>query len=229
MIKIRKSMIATLIFGIVLLLSACTDTNPEAMDQPNNEDNLTNVSDHDAHSTRDLNDPSVIPSETSDKTRTTNEDGTTYSGMGQNIYSSIGSSGIHEGGISSYFESILEGRGITGVKVFIVDDSVVLARKKADTTSHEYDNMQRDLLSGTEGMSGKGEPKGINSSQDENHDNLHQAKNEINDMFNGNVKILTATDPNAVTIIERIKEDIKSSSYQSAADDLLKLLKMTKE
>lgn len=220
-----KNMMGALIFGIALLLAGCSNGSPSALDT--NQPDKTNVN-YVSNDTRDLNNPSIIPSEISDKTRTTNEDGTTYSGMGQNIYSSIGSSGIHEGGISSYFESILEGQGITGVKVFIVDDSVVLARKKAGTTSHEYDNMQRDLLSGTEGMSGKGEPEGVNNTQNENHDNLHQAKDKIDEMFNGNVKILTVTDPDAVTIIERIKEDIKSSSYEQAADDLLKLLNMTK-
>src|SRR5699024_12484536 len=92
---------------------------------------------------------------------------------------------------SSHFESVLKGKGITGVKVFVVDDSVVLARTKKETTSHEYDQMQRNLLSGTEGMAGKGELKGVEGSQNEDeksYDSLDQAKNEINEMFNGNVK-----------------------------------------
>lgn len=70
--------------------------------------------------------------------------------MGHDIYSSIGSSGIHEGGISSYFGSLLESEGITGVEVFVVDDSVILARNKKQTTSHQYDNLQNQVLSGTD-------------------------------------------------------------------------------
>lgn len=224
--KTWNKLMVMLIFAAAIVLSACNDQNPEATGTNNSDQvNIDNVANEDTK--KDLDDPSVIPSETGDKKQTTNEQGTTYSGMGQNIYSSIGSSGIHTGGISSYFESILKGVGITGVKVFVVDDSVILARKKEATTSHEYSNMQRNLLSGTEGESGKGEPEGINGSTNESQDNMKQAKEEINDMFNGNVKILTATDPQALDVIKSIEKNIKSSAYQKASDNLLKLLKMT--
>ncbi|WP_106497852.1 hypothetical protein [Lentibacillus sp. Marseille-P4043] len=227
MISIRKGITIMLFLSMALFASACANQDQGAADadQLNGED-TTNVSNHSADN-EGLDNPDIIPSELSNKKSTTNKDGTTYSGMGNSIYGTIGSSGVHEGGISSYFESILKGQGITGVKVFVIDDSVVLARNKAGTTSHKYDNMQNDLLSGNEGMSGKGEPEGVEDGKNESHDNLDQAKEEVNDMFNGNVKILTVTNPEALDLIEQIKEDIKSSSFQTASNDLLKLLQMT--
>ncbi|ASK63740.1 hypothetical protein CFK37_17035 [Virgibacillus phasianinus] len=224
---IWKTIMIFFVFSLAILLSACNGNGQDEALRTNDANdgaNINNVS-HDS----DLNDPSVIPSENGDKTDTTNKNGTSYDGMGNDTYGSIGSSGIHEGGLSSFLESKLKGVGITGVKVFAIDDSVVLARKDKQTTSHEYDNLQNDVLSGTEGMSGKGEPKGVNDSKNKSHDNLDQAKEKMNKMFNGNVKILTVTDPKAIDLINSIKENIKAVSYQAAADDLLKLLKMTKE
>lgn len=78
-------------------------------------------------------------------------------------------------------------------------------------------------------MFGKGEPEGVEEKQEESNDNLDQAKDEINEMFNGNVKILTVTDPKALDLIKSIKENIKSTSYQAATKDLLTLFKMANE
>lgn len=220
-----KSVVIAFVIGIAITLSACTNEEENAINTNEPEEaDINNVSNHATDS--DLNDPSIIPSESGEKTETTNKKGNTYSGMGQDIYGSIGSSGIHEGGVSSFFESILEGVGITGVKVFVVDDSVILARKEKQTTSHQYDNMQDQVLSGSDGMSGKGEPDGVEETK--SHDNLNQAKDKMNEMFNGDVKILTVTNPKAPSLIETIKKNIKDSAYQSAADNLLTLFKMTK-
>lgn len=202
------------------LLAACTEGNnaEESTEQPNMEEV--------GYSHENMNDPDIIPGVSRDKKDTTNNSGSTYSGMGQNLYSTIGTSGVHEGGISSYFESILEGEGITGVKVFVVDDSVILARNKAENTSHEYDSMQRNLLSNTEGMSGKGEPDGAGNGA-QMYDNLGQAMEKMDEMFNGNVKVLTVTNPESADLIEGIKEKIMDSSYEEASSDLLELLNMT--
>src|SRR5699024_10502030 len=102
-------------------------------------------------------------------------------------------------------------------------------RKKAETTSHEDDVTQKKVLSGTEGMTGKEEPQPqeIEHGNNDAHDNLKQAQSMMNDMFNGNVKILTVTDPKAVDLINNIEKNIKSSDYQKASDDILKLLNMT--
>lgn len=228
-----NGIVIALILGVLVVLSACTNNQEPRAAEPNqpNTENTKSVYDNPPKDDKDLANPLIIPSESGEKTETTNEYGTRYKGMGNNIYSTIGTSGVHEGGVSSYFESVLKGEGISGVKVFIVDDSVILARKKAETTSHEYDHMQKDVLSGTEGMMGKGEPQGVKGSQnpnDKTYDNLDQAQEMIDDMFNGNVKILTVTDPKAVDIINQIEDNIKGSAYQEATDDILKLLNMSK-
>lgn len=221
-----KGPILMLFLGMILIVSACQNDQGAADANELQDGKTMDVADHHQG---DVNNPDIIPSEISDKTSTTNRDGTTYSGMGNSIYGSIGSSGIHEGGVSSYFESILKGQGITGVKVFVIDDSVVLARNTKETTSHEYDHTQNDVLSGTRGMSGHGEPPaGVNKDRDKSYDNLDQAKEEINDMFNGDVKILTVTNPKAVDLINRIKDDIQSSSFSTASEDVLTLLEMAK-
>lgn len=231
--KIRRITMVAFIISLVVMLSACNNNQdePRAAGQEGTDNVKTrDVADNPPEDNRDLDDPSIIPSETGDKTETTNEYGTTYKGVGNNIYSTIGSSGIHEGGVSSYFESILKGEGITGVKVFVVDDSMILARNNPETTSHEYDDMQRNLLSGSEGSEGKGEIQGVEDSDrdsDDRFDNLTQAKNEINEMFDGNVKILTVTDPGATDLIDQIKEDIMDSSYQTASKNMRKLLEMS--
>lgn len=216
--KIGK--MSLLIMMTTSLLAACTegDNAEESTEHPNMEEV--------GYSHENMNDPDIIPGVSRDKKDTTNNSGSTYSGMGQNLYSTIGTSGVHEGGISSYFESILEGEGITGVKVFVVDDSVILARNKAENTSHEYDTMQRNLLSNTEGMSGKGEPDGAGNGA-QMDDNLSQAMKKMDEMFNGNVKVLTVTNPESADLIEGIKEKIMNSSYEDASSDLLELLNMT--
>ncbi|GGH77875.1 hypothetical protein JOD43_001419 [Pullulanibacillus pueri] len=225
--KGKKVLIVPLL-GAATLLSACSAQNPNGASANDStpDTHLTNVADQGTKD-KDLSDSSIIPSETSDKTRTTNKDGSSYKGLGQDIYGSIGSSGIHEGGISSYFESILEGQGITGVKVFVVDDAVVLARAKSENTSSQYSNAQRHLLSNTSGMSGKGEVQGTEG-KEVSTDNLDQASKSIRKMFNGNVKILTATDPKVPDLVEKVKADLESSSYEAASRDLLTLLNMTK-
>jgi len=222
--------VLALILGFVLALSACTDKEPRAVGQDGpNVEQTKSIYDNPPKGAKDLSDPLLIPSESGDKKETTNEHGTRYKGMGNNIYSTIGTSGVHEGGVSSYFESILKGEGITGVKVFVIDDSVVLARKKAETTSHEYDDTQKKVLSETEGMTGKEEPQAQKTEYGNNdaHDNLKQAQSMMDELFNGNVKILTVTDPKAVDLINNIEKNIKSSDYQKASDDILKLLNMT--
>lgn len=169
----------------------------------------------------------IIPSETGDKKQTTNQNGHPFSGKGEDLYGSIGTSNVHAGGISSYFESILKGEDIQGIHVFVVDDTVILARAKPKTTSHQYDNMQKDVLNGHKGMSGKGEPEG-KPTKGADGDNLKQAKTKIDDMFEGHVKILTTTDGQTPKLANRIKKEMKQSSYQAATKDIRKLLQLTK-
>src|SRR5690625_48440 len=89
--KTWKWTVMALILGIVLALSACTNKEPRAVgqDEPNVEQTKS-IYDNPPKGAEDLSDPLLIPSESGDKTETTNEYGTRYKGMGNNIYSTIG-------------------------------------------------------------------------------------------------------------------------------------------
>jgi hypothetical protein len=168
----------------------------------------------------------VIPSIDRAKKKTTD----TVQGLGTNVYSTIGSSGLHDGGISSHLESRLSAAGIPGIKVFVLDDTVILARGKAEVTSTSYDSMQNKVLSNTSGISGKGALSGVNPKPDTD-DNLDKAKALMNKSFNGQVQILTVTNPTALTLIDRIKTNLKNNSpnYRTLSSDINTLVQMTRE
>jgi hypothetical protein len=223
-------------FGIILALSACSKSpwvNENAIDAETTKNNYRNVSTNDDDHSKHLNSVKVIPSIDREKKRTTDEHGDTTNGVGTNVYSLIGSSSLHDGGISSHLESRLSGEGIPGVKVFVLDDTIILARAKQQTTSTRYDNLQNHVLRGTNGMSGKGEQQGVSTKNNNNNidDNLQHAKRIMNDAFGGNVQILTITNPKAPGLIDRIKSTIKSSkpATNQLSSDISTLIKMTAE
>ncbi|MDY0396194.1 hypothetical protein RWE15_19840 [Virgibacillus halophilus] len=114
--------------------------------------------------------------------------------------------------------------------MFVVDDAVILARDKAENTNHSYDNVQKQLLSGNEGESGKGQAKGVkpdNQQNADNHDNLQEAKQKMHEMFDGHVTILTVTQQGANDLIKGIKKSVENKQYSQASQQLLKLLDMT--
>ncbi|TCJ01666.1 hypothetical protein [Cytobacillus praedii] len=193
----------------------------------------TNVYDKNV-SAKNLNDGLIIPSENGEKRQTTDEHGGTSHGTGTNVYSLIGSTGLHDGGISSHLESRLGGEGINGIKVFVLDDTVILARATPEVTSTRYDSMQEHTLKGVDGMSRKDLNKNDTATtvaDQEDDDNLIKAKSFMNQVFNGNVQTLTVTNPAAVELIEKIKNDIKADSvpYNEVSKDIITLIKMTKE
>ncbi|MFP7298249.1 hypothetical protein [Neobacillus niacini] len=185
---------------------------------------------------RNMNDGLIIPSENGEKTQTTDEHGGTSHGAGTNVYSLIGSSGLNDGGISSHLESRLGGEGINGIKVFVLDDTVILARAAPEVTSTQYDSMQEHILNGVDGMSRKDlNQKDLvntnNTASQDVDDNLEKAKSYMNKVFNGNVQTLTVTNPAAVELIEKIKTNLKADSvpYDTVSQDIITLVKMTRE
>jgi hypothetical protein len=62
-------------------------------------------------------------------------------------------------------------------------------------------------------------------------DNLDKAKSYMNKVFNGNVQTLTVTNPEAVVLIEKIKNNLKAESvpYDTVSRDIITLVKMTRE
>ncbi|MFE8697598.1 hypothetical protein ACFYKT_14745 [Cytobacillus sp. FJAT-53684] len=231
----------TLIISGFLFLTACAgqenaidETVKAEGGQQHNTHGVNETSVYDTSvSTRNINDGLIIPSENGEKRQTTDEHGGTSHGAGTNVYSLIGSSGLHDGGISSHLESRLGGEGINGIKVFVLDDTVILARATPEVTSTQYDSMQEHILNGVDGMSRKDQNQAdtVNIAADEEDDNLIKAKSYMNKVFNGNVQTLTVTNPAAIVLIEKIKNDIKADSvpYDEVSKDIITLIKMTKE
>ncbi|MCQ6562443.1 hypothetical protein [Paenibacillus mendelii] len=159
--------------------------------------------------TANLSDANVIPSADRMKIRTTNEYGHTTSGMGTTVYSRIGSSGLNSDGFSTHLESRLSEAGIDGVTVFVIDDMVVLAADKRETTATKYDSMQQKVLSGTAGFSGHGkEPNskaGTFGTGNTMGDNLEQAESRIKSFIGGEVRVLKVTSAEAVKTIKQIR------------------------
>ncbi|OBZ11210.1 hypothetical protein [Bacillus sp. FJAT-26390] len=182
-----------------------------------------------------LHDPNIIPSEGGPKLHTTNEHGKTTYGMGTSVYSMIGSSGLHANGFSAHLESRLSGIGIPDVRVFVFDDTVVLAAEKHAASASQYDSVQRKLLDQTEGLSGKGySPEnglgGISGTDKSSHDNLAMAASQIKTFMGGDVKVLTVTGAKAVKLIEQIRTDAmaKNISPDKVANGIRELLRLVK-
>ncbi|MEH7014104.1 hypothetical protein V7087_25380 [Neobacillus niacini] len=231
------------IYSAALFLSACSgqqnilDESVKAEEGQHDTHGAHQTSVYDKSiSTRNLNDGLIIPSENGEKRQTTDEHGGTSHGTGTNVYSLIGSSGLNDGGISSHLESRLGGEGINGVKVFVLDDTVILARATPEVTSNQYDSMQEHVLKGVDGMSrkdqNKKDPANMNNTAAQDvDDNLDKAKSYMNKVFNGNVQTLTVTNPEAVVLIEKIKNNLKADSvpYDTVSQDIITLVKMTRE
>ncbi|MDQ0200961.1 hypothetical protein [Neobacillus ginsengisoli] len=236
MMKRKRIVWCTPFIGAFLVLTACT--GQQSMQE--NQVGAANLDFHDktvnqkgnSHVHGQNASVNVIPSIDRTKKKTTNEKDTTTSGLGTNVYSLIGSSGLHDGGISSHLESRLSSQGIPGIKVFVLDDTIILARAQPQTTSTSYDEMQSKVLSNTSGASGKGDYKGVNPNKLNNtEDNLDKAKALMSKAFNGQVQILTITNPQALPLIDGIKANIKSAtpSYSKLTSDINILVQMTRE
>ncbi|MGG3308142.1 hypothetical protein ABER23_12005 [Paenibacillus lautus] len=213
------------ILGSALLLSltACLNQN-------DNQQNAQSMEQRNADAVH-LHSTDVIPSYHGPKTETTNVHGKTTSGMGMSVYSMIGSSSLHEGGVSSHVQSRLASSGIEGVKAFVLNDTIILARAESRVSSNQYDNMQQKVLSQTQGMSGKGEPnQGVIGAKSADNDNMSQAKEQVKSMFNEEVQILTVTNPQAPELIDRIASKLHGAPRdESIARDITKLLQMTSD
>ncbi|BBH20722.1 hypothetical protein Back11_20670 [Paenibacillus baekrokdamisoli] len=163
-----------------------------------------------AHQMKLLQDASVIPSTDRIKKQTTNEHGLTTYGLGSSVYSQIGSSGLHGDGISNHLESRLSSKGIKDVKVFVFDDTLILATVKRELTATRYDPMQEKVLSGTAGFSGRGKEPGkrvgtYGTGDKVTGDNLDMAAKELQTILGGKVHVLKIVSPKAVETITRMR------------------------
>ena len=216
--------------GFLLLAGCSAQQGEHQVDAANLHDKSLNTKGN-GHVHGSTNNPNVIPSIDRAKKRTTNANRQTTNGLGTNVYSLIGSSSLHDGGISSHLESRLSGAGIPGIKVFVLDDTVILARAAAQTTSTRYDEMQQKVLTNTSGSSGKGNLDGVDLSKQNTDDNLDRAKELMTKAFDGQVQILTVTNVKAMPLIDGIKANIKAdkTNYTKLASDINTLIKMARE
>lgn len=213
----------------LLLLNGCST----AKDTDNADTNVGHTADH-ASEMKMQRDPSLIPSENGVKQQTTNREGNTTSGMGTSVYSMIGSSGLQATGFSAHLESRLSGAGITDVKVFVFDDTVVLATAKREASGSESDSVQSKLLSPYEGLSGQGTASGqglggMEGTDTSPHDNLSLAAARIQGfMGGGDVRVLTVVSEQAVRLVDKIRADATADKLSPAviAADIRTLLEL---
>jgi len=183
-----------------------------------------------------LHDPSVIPNEYGPKLQTTNKHGNTTNGMGTTVYSTIGSSGLHSTGFSAHLESRLSGSGISDVRVFVFDDTVILATETRGAAASQYDPVQQRLLGQTDGLSTKNtyEMKSFAAAESGASDNLMMAASKIKELLGADVKVLTVTGAKAVKAIENIRteaqaEKMSPDRISDGIEDLLELVEQHKQ
>ncbi|MBD2843939.1 hypothetical protein IDH44_01935 [Paenibacillus sp. IB182496] len=251
--RTRNKLAAALLIGM-LTLTACTNgmvndgTNHIGNNNGGDELNGNGANNgmnggngemtNQAHGMTGMHGEAFIPGASGVHSKTTNERGATTYGMGTSTYSRIGSSGLQSEGFSSHLESRLSGAGIDGVSVLVIDDLVVAATEREEMTASQYDPMQRKVLSQTGGFSGHGQEPGSRVGTYgtepepgmEQDNNLEQAVDKIHEFMGANVKILTATSPEAVELIQRIRSEAHGERPgRGMADDIVKLLELASD
>ncbi|UVI30812.1 hypothetical protein [Paenibacillus spongiae] len=226
----RTTLVLTAIVIGSMALTGCAANNGQAKAKVKVQTVRQNQDPYRGH-TANLSDASVIPSVNRMKIRTTNVHGHTTSGMGTTVYSMIGSSGLNSGGFSSHLESRLSDAGIDGVTVFVIDDMVVLATEKRETTAMQYDPMQEKVLSGTAGFSGHGKQPGSKpgtyGTGNTMDDNLDQAEGRMKSFMGGEVRVLKVTSAEAVKTIKQIRAQADhGGTPKQVAEGVQKLLEL---
>jgi len=230
--KMHFMALATIALLSALALSACGE--------PSSNQNEDSVQPHSTYQNeqqaKNVHDPSLIPSENGAKHYTTNRYGSTTNGMGTSVYSSIGSSGLYANGFSAHLESRLSALGVPDVRVFVFDDTVILAAEKLEPSAADYDSLQQRLLSQTEGMSGRGYSNlsglgGFKGTDTDKHDNLSVARGKIKSLLGGDVRVLTVTGADAVAAIDQIRQNAMAEtiSPRKIARSIESLLELVQE
>ncbi|MBP1932380.1 hypothetical protein [Ammoniphilus resinae] len=230
--KANKWIITSFLLGSIMVLNTACGTNQD--DQNAAGATMSKSSDNHQEITK-------IPSEDGGESEhdfpleTKNHQGESSYGMGTTVYSMIGSSGLHTEGLSSHLESRLNGTGIGGITVLVMDDAVVLGQVKKEVTSNRYDTTQNKLINGNEGTSAVGpdtriEGTGTLGTMDKGMYNMPQALKEIRDLLGEDVRILSVTDPAAVSAIDRVKKNFHSPNIpaEQIANDISLIIKNAK-
>ncbi|NIK79185.1 hypothetical protein FHS15_004343 [Paenibacillus castaneae] len=210
---------------VVFLISACSTAQSDRSMQTKS---VQRSAAHKSHS--HINKISVIPSYNGPKHETTNQYGSTYSGMGMSVYSRIGSSGLSADGESGNMEAVLNVQGIHGVKVLMLGDTVVVGAEKGGASG--IDPLQSKLLSPYSGKSGVSNKNtsGSTSVRTEKEKDLYlnQAKQRVQKLLGGQVRVLTVTHPDALAAMERHKRKgnvTMTSANRAQSEDIALILK----
>ncbi|MEK0312321.1 hypothetical protein [Cohnella sp. 56] len=229
----KRRLLALTCAAGVLTLSACQSHSMReqsvrhAVDAQRGTDHLLKQRSVQPPSVAGQPDAAVIPGLDRAKTQTTNQYGASGYGMGTGTLSRIGSSGLRGDDPASRLEAELDSAGMADVHVLVADGTVFLA---ADGQQAGSDPLQRKLLSGTGGLSGKGaEPGphggiGIRSVQPDAQaqDTLAAAEAWLKRQGAGE-RIVAAAGPEAVDIVERLRSSSPASGSAGRAADLARL------
>lgn len=235
-IATKRRLLALACAASVLTLSACQSHSVreqaarQAVDAQRGADHLLKQRSVQKPNVAGQPDAAVIPGLDRAKTQTTNQYGATGYGMGTGTLSRIGSSGLRGDDPASRLEAELESAGMAGVHVLVADGTVFLATD-AQQAGAGNDPLQRKLLSGTGGLSGKGaEPGphggiGIRSVQPDAQNTLAAAEAWLKRQGAGE-RIVAAAGPEAVDIVERLRSSSPASGSASRAADLARLTRL---
>lgn len=221
------------VISAAVILSSCTAAPQGPQSNSIQQQSVPGPAAH-PHQARSNQDPLVIPQYNGTKADSTNQHGTTFSGMGTNVYSQIGSSGLLSGGISSKVESRLDKIGLPGIKALVLGDMVILGQSEQQL--HGATHEQHRVLNPNEGSSGKGLMRGarvpgtttrIQSTQDTP---LNRAAREVESFFGGNVRVMAVHSKEDLNAMERIKSDLNSASTANKlSSDISRILKNAKQ
>ncbi|MGN7357853.1 hypothetical protein ACTHPF_10820 [Paenibacillus sp. SAF-054] len=208
-------------FCAVIALTACNtngnQTKTQSKTAPVRIQSDTSYMNGGRGSGEHINSIKVIPRYSGDKRNTTNEYGTTYSGMGSGIYSRIGTSSLHDTPESKTLEDRLASAGLTGVTVLTLGDSVYIGDPEQHTHMRNSKPQPHKVLSPHEGSSGKGymSQKGTGYSignRDIKETNLSLIYQEVTGVYGKNAKIYTVHDPKGIQAIEKVKTAMRAGT-----------------
>jgi hypothetical protein len=198
--------------GIALLLTAC---NNQAAPQPQ----PTRTETVKETPGREI----VIPSVDRTKKVTTTANGTTFNGMGTNVYSSIGSSHLHSGGPSTRLEAQLNAAGIHGVQALVLRDAVVICPATSRSLSiNQMDPMQAHLISSFTGSSARGNEHATPGTAgtlgtSDRKTTFQHARAQIQRLYGKNTRVLTVTSRAGIEAFEQVKKQLHENGQDGIA------------
>ncbi|QDS37249.1 hypothetical protein [Brevibacillus brevis] len=176
----------------------------------------------------------VIPSVDRDKKFTTNAHGHTYSGMGNGLYSSMGSSHLHTGGPSTKLEAQLKAAGVHGVQALIVNDAIYLAPSTANAQSiNQMDPMQSHLISNYSGSSSRGHDAAHTKSgsgtsgtlgTSDHQNTFAQARTQIERIYGTDTPVKVVSSKKGIKALETVKKHIRDQKDKQAMAEQLSVL-----